>query len=555
MSLLSGNIFTPRTSTDINSNSAAADLNAAVSDANKKALMDMINNLSAGDTILGKVISQSGKNISIITQQGVTINAKNSAQITFDKGSTILFEVQKASGKDISIRPLYQNTSIQNTAELALRQAGIPINERSLEMTGRNMEYGNPIDRNSLIDSYKDVALYPEASVKSIVDLQKMDMPVTPENLRQYQAYVNMENSVTEAFDHIADTLADDFVMSLVNEDGIVNPDASNTLTQLLDLFEKSENAPAGLIDNNELINITDMAKESGLLFENTEKLINSKENFSPEEVLKNILQDIDNPVPYVLPEPEQQPQDTVPSLLDLLNKQDGLNKQPETLPESIDFNAAQALADFTGKEVINDIIKKVFNSRWSVDSSKLADKNEISGLYDRLYNETRQILDILNQTQNKGEAAKEAVTNLKENIEFMHDLNQYVPYIQIPFHTEGNQRNSELYVYKNKKNLAEDNSELTAFIHLDMENLGPTDVFVKLRDQKVTTNFTVKDEDTLLFIENHLDLLERRIGQKGYSFDASVSKKKSEKSPMEQMLSQNEQHFVLQETSFDARV
>lgn len=545
MSIFPGNIFTQRTNVDINSSTTAADINAAVSDANRKTVMEMLDNLSAGDTILGKVLSQSGKNLSILTQQGVTINAKNSSLVNFEKGTSILFEVQKANGRDISIRPLYQNTSIQRTAEVALRQAGIPINERSLEMTGRNMEYGNPIDRNSLIESYKDVALYPQASVKSIVDLQKMNIEITPENLKQYQAYMNMENSVTDAFHTISDNLIDDLMGRFANESA---EGATGALSDILELFEANGLVNAETMTEESVNDLINMAKESGLNLSNVSNMIESGEEVSPHALLKAVLKDIENPSLFVEEKPEMV-SDEPRSLLSFLG-----NDAVEQVPAS-EQDISTALADFLDKAPLKELAKRVFDSRWSVDSEKLTDKTEIKSLYDRLYNETRQMLEILNQNTSESSAAKESINNLKENIEFMNDLNQYIPYVQIPFHAEGSMHNSELYVYRNKKSLADNDSEVSAFIHLDMEHLGPTDVMVKLLDSKVSTNFTVKDEDTLLFIEHHLDLLERRIKEKGFSFDGSVSKKMNDKSPMEQMLSKNEQHLVLQETSFDARV
>lgn len=545
MSIFPGNIFTQRTNVDINSSTTAADINAAVSDANRKTVMEMLDNLSAGDTILGKVLSQSGKNLSILTQQGVTINAKNSSLVNFEKGTSILFEVQKANGRDISIRPLYQNTSIQRTAEVALRQAGIPINERSLEMTGRNMEYGNPIDRNSLIESYKDVALYPQASVKSIVDLQKMNIEITPENLKQYQAYMNMENSVTDAFHTISDNLIDDLMGRFANEGA---EGATGALSDILELFEANGLVNAETMTEESVNDLINMAKESGLNLSNVSNMIESGEEVSPHALLKAVLKDIENPSLFVEVKPETV-SDEPRSLLSFLG-----NDAAEQVPAS-EQDISTAMADFLDKAPLKELAKRVFDSRWSVDSEKLTDKTEIKSLYDRLYNETRQMLEILNQNTSESSAAKESINNLKENIEFMNDLNQYIPYVQIPFHAEGSMHNSELYVYRNKKSLADNDSEVSAFIHLDMEHLGPTDVMVKLLDSKVSTNFTVKDEDTLLFIEHHLDLLERRIREKGFSFDGAVSKKMNDKSPMEQMLSKNEQHLVLQETSFDARV
>ena len=559
------NIFTNFTSSDINQNTAsAADMSAAVSDAGKQAVLDMLDSLSAGDTILGKVTSQSGKEISILTQNGVTINAKNSSMINFEKGSSILFEVQKVAGRDISIRPLYQNTNMQRTAEVALRQAGIPINERSLELTGRNMEYGNPIDRNSLIESYKDAALYPEASVKCIVDLQKMNIDVNPTSISQYQAYLNMENSVTSAFSTIADSMLSDLNNALVlegserfAEDPVAalsqNTEVIDELNAVLDRLTESGKAVDGALEDDIKTLIND-AHEAGIALPGLEGAENEGRK-SYLNILKSVMTDIKEPQAYV-------PAETTVAEAEISHENESkpvlfnLSKENPLTPETpVNTEIRPDLAEFLNKESVKGLFKKALTSNWSLNVDELKDKAEVRALYDKLFSETKSMMDALSQSSEKFSATREGLMNLRENMEFMHDMNQYVPYIQIPFHNDENSANSELYVFTNKKNFAAGDNELSAFIHLDMEHLGPTDVYVKMRDMNITTNFTMKDEDTLIFMEHHMDFLERRLAEKGFSLETELKVGKDEKSPLEKMLSDNERHLVLTETSFDARV
>lgn len=559
MPLINTDFLASHVNTEVTSNQSV-EVTQAVSEANKEAVLNMIDNLTAGDTILGKVLSQSGKNLSILTNNGVTINAKNSAQIVFEKGSNILFEVQKRSGNDLSIRPLYQNTSIQKTAEVALRQAGLPINERSLEMTGRNMEYGNPIDRQSLIESYKDVALYPNESVKSIIDLQKMDIPVTNDSLNQYKAYMSMENSVVAAFDTITGDLLTDMADKLKSMDpaslnGAIPGDVLNDLSKIAESLSGGGNPANVFFGEEEIASLINDAHEAGITlpsFEDNAEI----SRMNPAEAFKLLLNDISDPKAYI--SEEIKPADTGERPNDIfnLNQQNdrSLNPQVTNQTQAADLNPFASVAELMSKDSVKDAFKKVLGSQWSVESEKLSDKTEIRNLYDRLYNQTKNILDILNSNPEKN-PAKDSINNLRQNLEFMNDLNNYVPYVQIPFHTENGYNNSELYVYTNKKNLAAKDGEVSAFIHLDMEHLGPTDVYVKMSDLHVSTNFTVKDEDTLIFLEHHLDFLEKRLEKKGYSFEANVSADKDKVSPIEQVLSANEQHLYLQDTSFDARV
>ena len=576
-------IFSQFTPTDINQNqTTATDVSVAASDATKQAVIEMIDNLSVGDTILGKVTAQTDKSISILTQSGVTINAQNSSSVNFEKGSLILFEIQKVSGRDISIRPLYQNTNLQNTAQSALKQAGLPINERSLEMTARNMEYGNPIDRNSLIEAYRDVALFPEASVKSIVDLKQMDIPINDANLSQYKAYMNMENSVSEAFTRISDSLVEDVIKGLnvsyesteqLGLEALKNP-MLEALSNLTDSLSEVLSGSAKTDISNEINALLKDANELNISLNDTEKLLSSLDNGKGAvvDVLKAFVSDISAERSFLPAEPPQSEEtsETVGTQKVIVdgkeqevpvNKENVTNIKNDSLPlneNSTETVSRDVLADISKlfeKDSVKELFNKAFSSNWSLDVEKLKDKAEVKQLYEKLFSDTKNLLNAINESTEKFSGAKEGINNLRENIEFMNDLNHYVPYIQIPFHNDENSSNSELYVFKNKKNLAASDGELSAFIHLDMANLGPTDVLVKMRDMHITTNFTMKDEDTLIFIEHHLDYLDKRLNEKGYSFEASVSTKKDEVSPIMRMLEDNERHLLFSDTSFDARV
>jgi|GEM_PF-1456369 len=576
-------IFSQFTPTDINQNqTTAADASVAASDATKQAVLEMIDNLSVGDTILGKVTAQTDKSISILTQGGVTINAQNSSSVNFEKGSLILFEIQKVSGRDISIRPLYQNTNLQNTAQSALKQAGLPINERSLEMTARNMEYGNPIDRNSLIEAYRDVALFPEASVKSIVDLKQMDIPINDANLSQYKAYINMENSVSEAFSKISDSLIDDVIKGLNVTDESAEQFGFEALKNpMFDALSNLTDSLSEVLSGNQKIDVSkdisaliSDAKELNITLNNTETLLSSLDEGkgSVGDVLKAFVSDITSESSFVAANEVQTEENAENSgninvsveakeALSVPEKEIGAlikNENTAVNDNPAENNIRDVLGDISRlfeKDSVKDLFNKVFSSNWSLDVDKLKDKAEVKHLYEKLFNDTRNLLNAINESAEKFTGAKEGINNLRENIEFINDLNHYIPYIQIPFHNDENSANSELYVFKNRKNLASSDGELSAFIHLDMSNLGPTDVLVKMRDMHITTNFTMKDEDTLIFIEHHLDYLDKRLNEKGYSFEASVSTKNDEISPITRMLAENERHLLFSDTSFDARV
>ena len=77
---------------------------------------------------------------------------------------------------------------------------------------------------------------------------------------------------------------------------------------------------------------------------------------------------------------------------------------------------------------------------------------------------------------------------------------------------------NGELYVFTNKKNLRNNTDNVSALLHLDMENLGPIDIYVKLSGKNVTTNFCLESDEMLDFIYEHIDRLNERLEALGYT-------------------------------------
>ena len=64
--------------------------------------------------------------------------------------------------------------------------------------------------------------------------------------------------------------------------------------------------------------------------------------------------------------------------------------------------------------------------------------------------------------------------------------------YAQIPLKMSGQHASGELFVYTNKKALAQGEKDLTAFLHLDLDHLGSTDVSVRMRAVSYTHLETV---------------------------------------------------------------
>ena len=105
-----------------------------------------------------------------------------------------------------------------------------------------------------------------------------------------------------------------------------------------------------------------------------------------------------------------------------------------------------------------------------------------------------------------------------------IRNLNNMYAYAQIPFRTDTNEANSELFVYMNKKKMNEVKDNISALLHLDMKFLGPTDVHVSLRGNNVHTKFYVEDEESAKIIDEQWDHANKDGSRdKRFSFNLSI--------------------------------
>ena len=114
----------------------------------------------------------------------------------------------------------------------------------------------------------------------------------------------------------------------------------------------------------------------------------------------------------------------------------------------------------------------------------------------------------------------------MSQNVDFLQQLNQAYTYVQLPLRMQNGETHGELYVYTNKRNLSAKEGKISALLHLDMEHLGPVDVYVAMQAEHVNTRFYVQDEEMLDFLEQHMDILTQRLQKRGYNCDFAMQVK-----------------------------
>ena len=292
-----------------------------------------------------------------------------------------------------------------------------------------------------------------------------------------------------------------------------------------------------------------------GKMLRNIPALIGNEEIFAggeQEEVFVDTLSE-EGPEVAKLMAQEEAAQEQ-PVLNEKLTAEQFLQKLGRELEQNGEFGFAGMQKLFAGKE-FQTIFRSVIEKQWLLRPEELKQEHKVSGLYERLEQQLSQMEEAVRATGSTQNTFLQTASQVHGNLEFMNQMNQIYHYVQLPLKMSGQNANGELYVYANRKNLRDPDAELTAFLHLDMEQLGSTDVSVRMQNRSVRTNFYLEDDASYDLVEKHLEVLNKRLKSKGYQSSITVTHEKKDISFKENIVKKGKATVgSLHRYSFDVR-
>lgn len=236
------------------------------------------------------------------------------------------------------------------------------------------------------------------------------------------------------------------------------------------------------------------------------------------------------------------------------MTAEDFLNTLRDALKQNQEYGFAGMTKLFGSKEFAA-ILKNRAEKQWLLEPEQLREASKVSDLYERLDHQMKQMENVMKAAGVTQNSFVQTAADIRSNVEFMNQINQVYTYVQLPLKLSGQNASGDLYVYTNKKNLNDPEAELTAFLHLDLDNLGSTDVSIRMKDKNVKTNFYIADDASYDLIEKHLPVLEKRLAQKGYRCSITMSKEEKRVEFVEDFLQRDmPQAGTLHRYSFDVR-
>lgn len=554
--------------------------------------------LSDGQTIIARL---SGK---VPLSQGTPMFF----QVKSNDGATI--EIKPYTGAGSGGNPILTN---------ALTEGTVPVTERNLAMVDAMMKEQMPIDKQSLLNMARIANMNPGVDITTVVNMTKLGIPVSPEMAAQFENYMTDEHAILQEMDQAMNELADlagssdltpdqavqmnHKILSIllpeqtatgapVNTEGQIETGGQTTAEGQIvtggQITAEGQTTSEGQIltdgrlgaeeqtVNGEQTTTAGQAIQEGTggqaigevlsdqqfsslgrLLQNIPSLVESTKLF-PEAMEQDIfidtLEDESVAQNLMTEDAAWKAADGKTALDKNLTVSDFLRTVSQLLSENNGM-ASQSIQKLFGSDAYKSLLRNVMEQQWLIQPEALKQEKKISQLYEKLEQQMRQVEDALKEAGVTKTRFPETAAEVRGNIEFMNQLNQAYTYVQVPLKMSGQNANGELYVYTNKKNLRDPDAELSAFLHLDLEHLGSTDVSVKMQHRNVKTNFYMADDASYDLVEKYLPVLEQKLKDKGYQCTITMTKEEKKVSFGDDFLRKDmPQTGTLHRYSFDVR-
>lgn len=549
-------------------------------------LVASLRSLTKGNIFEGTVSSMKNGRVTLALSNGQQLSARMEGKVPLSVGQSMFFQVKSNDGTQIAIRPfVVDGNGVNYTLMTALNVAGLAVDADHLSMVNRMMQEQMPIDRNSLQQMARLVSANPDIDVQTMVQLKKLGIPITPENAAQFENYLDDKQAITDQMEHFIDELPQalqgedlpvdqmrgmgEKILSVISENlpdvpkqaafSVVTADATGEILSGDQLMQQ-ETMEDTTVSNT-------AGTEAGQTEGTTQMVLD--ENGQPVETSGVPVEELPvaNQTPHTLGAVlSEEQRNNLNALLGKVLGTDSTSYTKDSGVVEVLKDLQQILKDplpvereslgrlFASNE-FQSLVKDTMEQQWMLTPEDLKEPDKIGKLYEKMEGQLTRLTEAMKASGQENANVTQLAADVRSNIEFMNQVNQAYTYVQIPLKMSGQNASGQLYVYTNKKALAEGDKELTAFLHLDMDHLGSTDVSVKMLNHKVNTKFYLENDGAYELLMANIPILEEKLAKKGYQCSVTVENEAKHVNFVEDFLKKDQPSAgQLHRYSFDMR-
>ena len=539
-----------------------------------------ISGLKEGAVFRGEILDIVGDKVTISLENEAKLMARLQAGVELGVGDQLLFSVKESKESQILIKPMFDSLYSAQTQvlEKALDAAGLSPTEKNFTVAKELMDAGLPVDKANMVKVLSQSMKFEGTSLQTLVSLHKMNIPITEENIAQYERYQGLQHQLTGDIADAAKGIAD-FVRAFPTDtDGQT---LMQTARQIADLFPDGTGNtadaqnPGGnemtagesmeqIATGEEIVNAADqevaltgeMSKADG-----TEQTAQTQSKLLQQNI-ENYVKDTDTSLSgkelAKVADSMRQAGVADTEIVAAFQKADSDQNLLQNVLQAVQNSQTtdQAIRQFLRQDGFQNLLSEVVKKAFSLNPKQMKDAREIDELYESILKHTKSFEETVTANGGNPKEFQQNFQNMRQNMQFMNELNQQMIYAQMPIKLSNKQANSELFVYADKRKLQQKKDGISVMLHLDMDHLGATDVKVTLTGSNVHARFYLNDQDSVDIITEHMDQLARQLADRGFSLTNEVVKRQPQESinkVVDEIIDENAERSIKRYT-FDAR-
>ena len=551
---------------------------------------------------MGQYVSGTYYNTST-AEAGLSYKAQEAGKTNTDTLQVVQPQTSGVTGSTV----VSTDRTLDGFVTAALKEAGLVSNDRTMSLVRELLEQHMPVNKETLVAYNRLMTQNPGVDASTLISMQKNNISITPVMIEQFENYKANEHQLMKDIGTVAEDMTN-VLKNLFSEDKNAAASFLDGIGRFVETMggDKSEQAflqgvgenittAAHHTDTGQQMTATvvlsgttemvmsETAGETAATAPNIKQELAGNENatliaFSSDEseffagnnadVSKNTVEmkaDFLNGLIQNLPDSDvkvtmqqiitgklQNP--TEHEAFNISDKDffDSLARIIEELPEDKAAGFFEKLDTKDFKKIVREALDDaVFMSR-----EEAADKEKAVKYYKRLGEALSEITETLGRLGEKAQASAvgKVFNEMTDNASFMNQINEWIPYIQLPIKLIEDKAHGDFYVMKRKKAF-QSGETLTAFLHLNMEHLGELDIMVKLKDRLLDIDIKAAKKEVVAFIESNLPRLEKGLVVKGYNPTMSVGEKEKAFDFEKDFLEADSTEGTIGRYSFDMKV
>ncbi|MCR5700995.1 MAG: flagellar hook-length control protein FliK [Lachnospiraceae bacterium] len=367
-----------------------------------------VQSLSEGSVFRGEIVDVSGEKVTISTENKGEIIARLQADIELGVGDEMLFSVKENNPAQVLIKPLFDSiqTAQSKVLERALDAANLSPTEKNFSAAKELMEAGMPLDKGNMVKLLSQSMKFEGTSMHTLTALNKMNIPVTAENIAQFERYESFSHQLSGDIEQAADSMAD-FVKSMPSD--MEGNELLNVAKELTNIISGETNNSAEV---NQTVAANETASNEGAVLDNaqTNVTVKGQEGALQAEGLKEGATVADNNIVNT---------SEVPNATATAGDTQNINNKGIEVPDKqtqitgavkAAFNASEGVVDKT--EVTRSLVETVS------DNTGLA-KEEVTNLSSMLKNTDvpgEQVRQIFEQSTSSTQLVNNMLEAIKSN-------------------------------------------------------------------------------------------------------------------------------------------